>query len=360
MSGQGIQAFFCRVAGVSLPERVLSGGQMLSSPELAMNRPVYFFSYLYLLILLTAGPPAQARAVAPVQDSVLLFSYFKGNGEDGLHLAYSRDGYRFEALNGDSSVLRPEAGKDRLMRDPCIVRGGDGNFHMVWTVSWNEQGIGYARSPDLVHWSPQQYLPVMEHEAEARNCWAPEITFDPRTGKYLIYWSTTIPGRFPETDGEGDDAYNHRIYCTTTSDFKTFSPTRLLYDPGFNVIDASIQSYDGGYVMFLKNETRHPAEKNIRLAFSKELEGPYGPAGKPITGDYWAEGPTAIRETAGWIVYFDKYRERKMGAVVSEDLRQWKDVSGRVRFPEGTRHGTVLRISREELQQLEQALDGRQ
>ena len=86
-------------------------------------------------------------------DSVYLFSYFKNNGEDGLHLAYSKDGYIWQALFNDSSILKPTAGKDKLMRDPCIIRGGDGLFHAVWTVSWNEKGIGYASSPDLIQWS---------------------------------------------------------------------------------------------------------------------------------------------------------------------------------------------------------------
>ncbi len=27
-----------------------------------------------------------------------VFTYFKGNGEDGLHLAYSEDGYKWETL----------------------------------------------------------------------------------------------------------------------------------------------------------------------------------------------------------------------------------------------------------------------
>ena len=27
-----------------------------------------------------------------------MFSYFKDNGQDGLHLAYSRDGYEWTAL----------------------------------------------------------------------------------------------------------------------------------------------------------------------------------------------------------------------------------------------------------------------
>src|ERR1044071_3775134 len=88
--------------------------------------------------------------------SVYLFSYFKGNGEDGLHLAWSADGLKWQALKNDSSFLTPTAGKDKLMRDPCIIRGGDGLFHMVWTVSWNEKGIGYASCPDLISCAEQK------------------------------------------------------------------------------------------------------------------------------------------------------------------------------------------------------------
>src|SRR5829696_2001946 len=132
-------------------------------------------------------------------EPIYLFAYFKDNGQDGLHLAYSKDGYEYQALKNDSSFLKPTAGKDKLMRDPCIIRGKDGQFHMVWTVSWNEKGIGYASSPDLVHWSAQRYVPVMEQEKEARNCWAPEITYDEPHQQYVIYWAATITGRFPET-----------------------------------------------------------------------------------------------------------------------------------------------------------------
>ncbi|MEO6724332.1 MAG: glycosyl hydrolase, partial [Blastocatellia bacterium] len=35
--------------------------------------------------------------------SVWLFTSFRGNGEDGLHLAYSRDGYQWIALKKDQS-----------------------------------------------------------------------------------------------------------------------------------------------------------------------------------------------------------------------------------------------------------------
>ncbi|HEY0177229.1 MAG TPA: glycosyl hydrolase, partial [Pedobacter sp.] len=121
---------------------------------------------------------------AQTSDSPYIFSYFKGNGEDGLHLAYSTDGYTWNALKSDQSFLSPTVSKDKLMRDPCIIRGADGRFHMVWTVSWTDKGIGYASSNDLITWSEQQYLPLMAAEEGARNCWAPEITYDDKTKTY--------------------------------------------------------------------------------------------------------------------------------------------------------------------------------
>ena len=53
----------------------------------------------------------------PVQKHYL-FTYFKGNGGDGLHLAHSTDGRSWEELKSEKSFLIPEVGKDRLMRDP--------------------------------------------------------------------------------------------------------------------------------------------------------------------------------------------------------------------------------------------------
>lgn len=286
-------------------------------------------------------------SVAYGQDNpVYMFSYFKDNGEDGLHLAWSSDGYTFTALKGDSSFLKPELSKDELMRDPCIIRGADGLFHMVWTVSWGEKGIGYASSADLVHWSKQLYIPVMQHEPQALNCWAPEITYDAKSSRYYIYWATTIPGRFPKTDSSGDDKYNHRMYYTSTSDFKKFSPARVLFDPGFNIIDATIQRDGDRYVMFLKNETKRPVpEKNLRIATSKNISSGYGKVSQPITGNYWAEGPTATRINGKWIVYFDKYMDHKYGAVESTDLARWTDVSDKIVFPQGVRHGSIFKIS---------------
>lgn len=302
---------------------------------------IKFFSTLALFFFGIMNVMAQS-------DSVYLFSYFVGNGEDGLHLAHSEDGFTWNAIERTPSFLIPELSPDKLMRDPCIIRGKDNKFHMVWTVSWTQRGIGYASSVDLINWSKQEYVPVMEQEPKARNTWAPEITYDPVNDEYMVYWATTIEGLFPETQVNEDKAYNHRMYYVTTKDFETYSDTKILYEPGFNSIDATIQQYGSKWLMFIKDETRVPAQKNLKIAFADKLTGPYTAASAPITGDYWAEGPTAALIDGYWTVYFDKYRDHKYGAIRSKDLKNWEDVSDKLHMPEGLRHGTAFKVSREE------------
>jgi hypothetical protein len=281
-----------------------------------------------------------------------LFSYFKGNGEDGLHLAYSYDGLTWKTLNSDKSFLTPVVGVSKLMRDPCIIQTNDGTFHMVWTAGWTERGIGYASSKDLIHWSEQKYLEVMAKEPTAKNTWAPEIVYDEKEKQFLIFWSTTIPGKFPETQAQGESPYNHRIYYITTKDFETVSETKLFYNPGFNSIDATINRNGKEFIMFLKDESVVPPQKNIKLATSNSLYGPFSAASATITGNYWAEGPTAIKIGNKWFVYFDKYREHKYGAVTSEDLKNWEEISAKITFPEGARHGTVFEVDGKVLEKL--------
>ena len=289
------------------------------------------------------------------EEQVYLFSYFVGNGEDGLHLAWSKDGLKWEALNNSKSFLQPVVGESKLMRDPCITQSSDGIFHMVWTTSWNGQTIGYSNSKDLINWSEQIATPVMADEPNAVNCWAPEINYLAEQDSFMIYWSTTITDRFPETieSHNSGKQRNHRIYFTKTQHFENFTSASLLYEPGFNVIDASIYPENDRYLMFIKNETELPkAEKNIRIAWADEITGPYSEPTDPVTGDYWAEGPTAIIIDGKWHLYFDKYVEGEFGLLVSEDLKQWQDFSEQLEMPEDIRHGTVFSVERPLLEQL--------
>jgi hypothetical protein len=277
---------------------------------------------------------------------------FKNNGEDGLHLAYSMDGLKWKALNNDQSFLEPELSKDKLMRDPCIILGPDGKYHMVWTVSWNEKGIGYANSEDLITWSQQKFIPVMQHEKEARNSWAPELFYDDIENQYLIFWASTVSDSFTNTSDQTEDGYNHRMYYTTTKDFDNFSETKLFVEPGFNVIDATIAKNENEYFMIIKDETLLPeAKKSLHILFSGNLYDWNVPFSDAISWS-WVEGPAVTKLGDDWLVYFDQYRKGKFGALKSNDLENWEDISNAISFPDGVRHGTVFKVSKKELSSL--------
>jgi len=304
-----------------------------------MIKHIRFYIVLLMLAIFISGCK---------KGKVYLFSYFIGNGEDGLHLAYSIDGLKWHEINEGKSLLTPLVGENHLMRDPCITRGPDDTFHMVWTTSWAGKTIGYASSKNLIQWSDQIAIPVMAHEDSVMNCWAPEINYNPEDKNFLIYWSSTVSDKFPETASstKNGNKRNHRIYYTTTKAFRSFSDTQLFYDPGFNVIDASINRDNGKYIMFIKNETELPTpEKNISVVFAEKMTGPYSFPGQAITGDYWAEGPTSIKIKGKWYVYFDKYINHEYGLITSHDLENWIDESDKLSMPEGIRHGTVFEVS---------------
>ena len=310
-----------------------------SSPRISLSGRIvaFFFSFVVLLF-----PIPSVNATDTGTNTVYLFSFFREpNGQDGLFLATSKDGLTWSELappNG-KSFLEPRVG-GKLMRDPCLRRGPDGVFRMVWTTSWGRPPVfGYASSTDLVHWSEEQAIPVMENDPDAKNVWAPELFYDDAKQQWLIFWATTIPGKFPETENSGDN--NHRIYYVITKDFTNFSPTKLLYDGGFNEIDATILADAGKYYLILKDETKNPVKKHLRIAESDRAEGPYGPASGPVSTN-WVEGPTAIKIGGAYYIYFDHYMNpHYYGAIKSTDMKAWQDISASLTFPQGIRHGTV-------------------
>ena len=167
------------------------------------------------------------------------------------------------------------------MRDPYLGRGPDGVWHLLWTWGWNKDPnekrlkIGHSSSKDLIAWTPQQEIFVLDQEPQARNAWAPEAVWDAARKEWIVFWATTIPGRFPDTEQSGDNAYNHRIYAASTSDWVTFTPARLWFDPGFNCIDATVIHAGKRWIMVFKDERKTPLQKRLRLAFAAFPDGPW-------------------------------------------------------------------------------------
>jgi Glycosyl hydrolases family 43 len=303
-----------------------------------MARRLWIYRWIICSLVLTAcGSQKQAW----------LFTGFHEPANEGLRYLYSFDGYSWTDMGG--TYLKPEIGQQKVMRDPSMVQGPDGTFHLVWTSSWRgDKGFGYASSKDLLHWSEQRFIPVMAHEPTTVNVWAPEIFYDDEQQRYIIIWASAIPGRFDR--GVEEDSNNHRMYATTTKDFESFTPTQLFIDPGFSVIDAVIvkrASHD--YVLVLKDNTR--PNRNIKVAFAKDAMGPYTNVSEPFTGPM-TEGPTVVKVKDDWLIYYDAYRQKIYAAAGTKDFKTFTDFTSKISVPAGHKHGTIVVMKKKTLKSI--------
>jgi autotransporter-associated beta strand protein/T5SS/PEP-CTERM-associated repeat protein len=274
---------------------------------------------------------------AAAEETVYLFSYFKEtNGVDGLHLAYSLDGLSYHAVNGDAGLVI-DTQTTPFMRDPSIIYGADGLFHLTYTTAWSGTSFGYMDSSNLLSWNHKKTVNIMSSVSGTEEVWAPESFYDSASGKYIVYWSSA-------TSSGGAK----KIYYSTTTDYSTFSTPAVLYDPGFTTIDATMVKDESNYVLFCKDE--RDGYKYVYKTTATSALGSYSTSSlQRVTGSsYSAEGPTAIQLSNGtWLVYNDHYGSGVMGAVAStDDMATWTEYTTDVSFPSGARHGTVLTVSR--------------
>lgn len=271
-----------------------------------------------------------------------VFSYFKTE-EEKLFLAHSRDGYIWKEANGGAPVWESHVGTGQL-RDPFILEDHNGVFHMVWTDGWKSRNIGYARSTDLVEWTGEKLIPVMEHLPETENCWAPEIFYDTARKAYRIIWSSTV----------GEGPRNHRIYSAVTTDFQTFTEGRLFFDPGYNVIDATVKDMGEAYFMLFKDErgtneqgTPNKAIRSCSLRKDGNDRPESGPISELLTPAL-TEGPSLFETVwegkKEWIMLADGFQDKSYTAFRSADLIRWEPTEGRVRLPQKPRHGSVMTL----------------
>jgi hypothetical protein len=289
-----------------------------------------------------------SQAAAAENSWFLLTSHV--DEKDGLHLAVSPDGLKWQVVNGDKPVFKRAVGE--VFRDPSIARDDAGIFHLVWTSSWNTRNgkaIGYASSSNLVDWSDQRLIPVMENETNTDFIWAPELFWDLRDKQWLIHWSSSVSGKFPETLGVGVGRANPRIYYTTTKDFRTYAPSKLLFNADVVAIDSYIyRGMDDQYYVFFKADRRETPKRGIMVAKAPAATGPYVLNSKMITPaeEGWAEGPCAVTVGSKCRLYytigsnFNDFR-----AFESADMTTWTYIRNKMEPPRGYRHGTVIRIS---------------
>lgn len=304
--------------------------------------------------------PKPALPSVSEEDSVYLMSYFKGNPQH-LFYAYSENGLDWKDINYGEPVF-DAFDKNIWLRDPYmkrVVKNGISTFHLVHTWGWDNPAIFHWESTDLIHWKAANggvtnddgKIFVMDGKngnSLGPNAWAPEFIYDSSTELFYIFWSSNTGG------------YQKHHYCTT-KDWLSFSPSAVLFDPGFTAIDLTILPYEGTYYGFYKDE--RGGQKRIRLATTKSLDPTiqaFEGSKDVLTGGYSVEveGPEVFKAIGQnkWFLYWDKFiNDQGVSYAFSSNpvTEKWYMIpDSLVTNPSQVKHGSVEIISKKELEVL--------
>jgi hypothetical protein len=198
------------------------------------------------------------------------------------------------------------------------------------------------------------------------HAWAPEAYYDAANDQYAIIWSGN------------DGADKNRIYVSYTKDFRSLvtPDPKVLFDPGYSVIDGTIAVHDGASYLFFKDETDNDggsvtgSGKDIQVAraasesllpgsFTRSDPG-YIPRGTDQSKRQATEGPFVIQdpEQELWYLYADFYTQGGIfGCWSTPDLNAkpsaWKRLAqSEYSLPAGVRHANTVRVTQAELEAL--------
>ena len=297
---------------------------------------------------------SQQKEVQEKDYVAYLFTYFTGNhiSEEAVCYAVSMDGYSYWALNGgkpvlDSKVISSTGG----VRDPHILRGEDGKtFYMVLTdmVSANgwdsNRAMVLLKSNDLVNWTHTVINMQKKYEGQEslKRVWAPQTIFDPKAGKYMVYWSMQYAG--------GPDVIYYAYANDDFTDLEGEPKVLFLPQNRKSCIDGDIVYKDGVFHLFYKTEGDG---NGIKVATTRSL-----------TSGQWTEEPDYKQQTtdavegAGtfkligqdkYILMYDVYMKGRYQFTETTDLQHFKVIDSEVKMNFHPRHGTIIPITRDEL-----------
>lgn len=293
--------------------------------------------------------------------SAYLFVYFIGNNgdEEALRFALSRDGYHYNALNGNNPVIASDTiSLTGGIRDPHILRGEDGNFYMALTdmqacpngnCDWNgNHGIILLKSADLINWT-HSAIDIKDKYPDKfgsiQSAWAPQTIYDPDAGKYMVYWSMRSPG-----------VHEIIYYAYANSDFTDLEgePQILFNHPDAkSTIDGDIILKDGQYHLFFKTEGDG---NGIKKAVSDKLTSGYVIQDKYLQQTTESvEGACVFRLTNSdtYILMYDVYNNGRYEFTESTDLENFTKIDdSKISMDFHPRHGTVIPITEEESERL--------
>jgi beta-galactosidase len=213
---------------------------------------------------------------------------------------------------------------------------------MVWAIA-SKNSIGYATSKDLFNWTEQKELPVMESESTVQNAGSPELHYERFSKTFYITWASTIPGRFPATE-KTQDGYDNRIYYTSTKDFKTFSKTKLLFNPEFPVSEATIFKRNGRSFLFFANDV----DNKIQYSSSHSVKSFPASVSEAISGKNFAKNPYVVQIRKYSYVYWEDSKNKRIEAIRCKKLSnpEWEDITSLIHFPGQISCGSVFMVKK--------------
>jgi hypothetical protein len=326
---------------------------------------------LFLLAVLAMATPtvASAQSVPPGAPEVpavdpqraYLFAHMTKERYGILYYSVSLDGLHWRRINAGKPVSEDYHGH------ASIARGGDGRYYLVGNKSDEDPLIRFWVSDDLIRWTPHgTYRPdlanIPGHANALQRIGAPKLLFDPPSQSFLLTWHTpTVPGA--KEDPERYWASQRTLYVTGKDLAKLPAKPKRLFAWDMATIDTIVQpNPGGGYCAIVKDE-RYPSYdwitgKTIRISCADKLLGPYPEPGPPLSPNF-REAPTLVRAPLSndWLLYYEQYAGTSYGLSRAPRLEgPWYQVSGnsgvrewnRYEMPAGTRHGSMIEISRKQ------------
>ena len=205
------------------------------------------FIYLSLICaaLTACGDRHATKTVPSEADMAAYLMVYHSDDTHSLHMALSRDGYTFTALNDGKPVIAGDTiALQKGIRDPHIFRGPDGAFYLAMTdlhifaqkegyrdTEWerpgkdfgwgNNRGLVLMKSADLINWNRANvnFDSLYPDWSDIGCAWAPETTYDAEKGKLMLYF----------TMRHGNER-NKLYYAYVNDDFDTIeTEPQLLY-----------------------------------------------------------------------------------------------------------------------------------
>ena len=320
------------------------------------------------------------NAVPQEKDMSAYLMVFHKDETHGLYMAVSRDGYTFTAMNDGEPVIAGDTiAYQRGIRDPHIYRGPDGAFYLAMTdlhvfakrdgyreTEWerdrnmygwgNNYGLVLMKSWDLVNWKRAniRFDKLTAGLSEIGCAWAPEVTYDEKKGKLMIYYTMRFRNEA-----------NKLYYVYVNDDFDTIeSLPQILFEypnEGVSAIDGDITKVGDKYHLFY---VAHDGPAGIKQAVSERANGDY--EYDPRWYDFEpkaCEAPTVWKRIGEdkWVLMYDVYSvtPHNFGFIETSDFVNFKNLG---RFNEGVmkttnynapKHGAVIHLTTEEADNLE-------